>query len=159
MTTSPVDEENGMAEEPLLSGPKPKAKGGIITLPFIIANEAFERLANHGLRPNMILYLTRKYGLAAASASTLLLLWSAATDFMPVFGAFLADSYVGRYPMIGFGSVLCFLGMVMLWLTTIFHEQHLLVTKTAKAAKCTQKHPDFYTCTLVLALCLLGLEG
>lgn len=71
----------------------------------VAANEACERLASLGLMPNMILYLTKVYGMQTAEASNFLLLWSAATNFIPLIGAFLADSYVGRYPMIGFGSI------------------------------------------------------
>lgn len=75
----------------------------------VVANEAFERLANFGLQPNMVLYLTQEYGLRAATAANVQFLWSAASDFLPIIGAFLADSYVGRYPMIGFGCIVCLL--------------------------------------------------
>lgn len=69
------------------------------------ANEAFERMASVGLMPNMILYLTREYGMETSRGINILFIWSAATNFMPVIGAFLADSYVGRYHMISFGSI------------------------------------------------------
>lgn len=68
-------------------------------------NEAFERLASFGLLPNMILYLTGEYGMEAAEGAQILFFWSAATFFTSILGAFLADSYVGRYWMIGFGSI------------------------------------------------------
>ncbi|KAF3446422.1 hypothetical protein FNV43_RR11601 [Rhamnella rubrinervis] len=67
----------------------------------------------------MVLYLIKEYGLRAVTVANILFLWPAATDFMPIVGAFLADSYVGRYPMIGFGCNVNLLGMVLLWLTTI----------------------------------------
>ncbi|QCE16077.1 protein NRT1/ PTR FAMILY 1.2 isoform X2 [Vigna unguiculata] len=106
-------------EEPLLSKKSSNAKGGFRTLPFIIANEAFERLASLGLMPNMILYLTREYGMQTAGATNFLLLWSAVSNFTPFIGAVLADSYVGRYSMIAFGSVASLLGMILLWITTL----------------------------------------
>jgi peptide/histidine transporter 3/4 len=71
----------------------------------LTANEALERLASFGLSTNMILYLTREYGMDAASGAQILFLYSAAGNFMPIIGAFLADTYVGRYPMIGFGCI------------------------------------------------------
>ncbi|MED6164484.1 hypothetical protein PIB30_090528, partial [Stylosanthes scabra] len=80
-------------------------KGGIRTLPFIIANEAFEKLASIGLVPNMILYLTRVYGMETAAATNFLLLWSAAANFTPLIAALLADSFVRQYSMIAFGSL------------------------------------------------------
>ncbi|KAJ1377570.1 Proton-dependent oligopeptide transporter family [Sesbania bispinosa] len=115
-----LSEMESVIEEPLLNKQNSNAKGGFRTLPFIIANEAFEKLASLGLMPNMILYLTREYGMQNAEASNFLLLWSAATNFTPLIGAFLADSYVGRYSMIAFGSIVSLLGMVLLWLTTMF---------------------------------------
>lgn len=57
----------------------------------------------------MILYLTQEFGMQAAGAATALNLWSAATNFMPLVGAFIADSYTGRFPMIAFGSVVSLL--------------------------------------------------
>nr|TKR98139.1 hypothetical protein D5086_0000206180 [Populus alba] len=108
-------EQRQMITEPLLSN----GKGGIRTIPFILANEAFERLASFGLSTNMIMYLTREYGMDAAQGAQLLFLFSSATNFTPILGAVLADSYVGRYRMIGFGCMASLLGMVLLWLTTI----------------------------------------
>ncbi|KAF3446039.1 hypothetical protein FNV43_RR11217 [Rhamnella rubrinervis] len=87
----------------------PDSKGGVRTLPFIIANEAFERLASQGIQPNMVIYLTKQYGLSAAEAANVLFLWSAATDFFPIVGAFMADSYVGRFRTIAFGSLVSLL--------------------------------------------------
>ncbi|KAL5850460.1 hypothetical protein ACOSQ3_008512 [Xanthoceras sorbifolium] len=106
--------------EPLLINPNPK--GGLRTLPFIIANEAFERVASFGLSPNMIFYLKTQYNMETTTATNLILIWSAVTNILPVVGAIIADSYVGRYPMIGFGSIASLLGMILIWLTTIFPE-------------------------------------
>ncbi|XP_011026626.1 PREDICTED: protein NRT1/ PTR FAMILY 1.2-like [Populus euphratica] len=107
-------DQRQMITEPLLSN----RKGGIRTIPFILANEAFERLASFGLSTNMIMYLTKEYGMDAAQGAQVLFLFSSATNFTPILGAVLADSYVGRYRMIGFGCVASLLGMVLLWLTT-----------------------------------------
>uniref|UniRef100_A0A803LBR1 NPF family transporter n=1 Tax=Chenopodium quinoa TaxID=63459 RepID=A0A803LBR1_CHEQI len=104
--------------EPLLNTPS-KLQGGLRTLPFILANEGFERAAFYGLEPNMIVYLMGNYGLEMATGSNILFLWAAATNFTPILGAFLADSYVGRFPMIAFGSIFSLLGTMLLWLTTM----------------------------------------
>ncbi|CAJ1973882.1 unnamed protein product [Sphenostylis stenocarpa] len=114
-----LSQMESVIEEPLLRKQNCNAKGGFRTLPFIIANEAFERLASLGLMPNMILYLTKVYGMQTAGATNFLLLWSAVSNFTPFIGAVLADSYVGRYSMIAFGSVASLLGMILLWLTTL----------------------------------------
>ena len=73
------------------------------------ANESFEKVASYGLTPNMILYLMKDYKMSLANGQNLLFLWSAATNFFPIFGAFLADSYLGRFLTIGFASIISFL--------------------------------------------------
>ncbi|KAK7850275.1 protein nrt1/ ptr family 1.2 [Quercus suber] len=127
---NPSDEKD-MVEEPLLD--TYKTKGGFKTLPFIIANEAFEGVASFGLMPNMILYLTREFGMQIASAANVLFLWSAATNFMPILGAYLADSYVGRYRMIGFGSIVSLMGMVLLWLTTLNSQAKISCSQSSSS--------------------------
>ncbi|CAK7353260.1 unnamed protein product [Dovyalis caffra] len=140
-----------MIEEPLLSDTS-TAKGGARALIFIIVNEAFERLANYGLSTNLILYLTREYGIHGVKGAQILYLHSAAANFMPFLGAFLADTYVGRYPMIGFGCISCLLGMVLLWLTTIIPG--------ARPPSCVQFHENCEsasTSQLLLLYSALGL--
>ncbi|XP_038885652.1 protein NRT1/ PTR FAMILY 1.2 isoform X4 [Benincasa hispida] len=116
---SVADDDRDM-EEPLLS--TADHKGGLRTLPFIIANGALEKLASQGLSPSMILYLTMVYGMKSAYASNIIFLWSAATNFTPIICAFLADSYFGRFPMIAAGSIFSFLGMFVLWLTAMIPQ-------------------------------------
>lgn len=72
-------------------------------------NEAFERVASFGLVPNMIFYLMRDYNLGFAKGNNLIFYWSAATQFMPILGAFLSDSYLGRFLTIVSGSIASFL--------------------------------------------------
>ncbi|KAM6585781.1 hypothetical protein CsatB_012783 [Cannabis sativa] len=99
--------------------PVKRSKGGLITMPFIIVNEALERVASYGILPNMILYLMKDYHLGVAKGTNIIFFWSAATNFMPLLGAFLSDSYLGRFLTIGFGSMASFLGLVLLWLTAM----------------------------------------
>ncbi|CAJ2661218.1 unnamed protein product [Trifolium pratense] len=96
-----------------------KRKGGLITLPFIIANQALASMAGVGLLPNMILYFMGSYRLHLGKATQILLLYSAANNSTPVIGAFIADSYLGRFLSVGLGSAVSFLGMTLLWLTAM----------------------------------------
>ncbi|XP_009147706.1 protein NRT1/ PTR FAMILY 1.2 [Brassica rapa] len=109
------------AKQIQLNGEK-KPKGGIITMPFIIANEAFEKVASYGLLPNMIMYLIRDYRFGVAKGTNVLFMWSAATNFTPLLGAFLSDSYLGRFLTIAIASLSSFLGMVLLWLTAMLPQ-------------------------------------
>uniref|UniRef100_A0A7N0RHA6 Uncharacterized protein n=1 Tax=Kalanchoe fedtschenkoi TaxID=63787 RepID=A0A7N0RHA6_KALFE len=95
-------------------------KGGLITMPFIIANEAFEEVSSYGLLPNMILYLMQEYGMELVQGTYVVFLWTAATNFTPLVGAFVADSYLGRFLCICLGSISSLLGMILLWLTAMF---------------------------------------
>ncbi|KAF8407074.1 hypothetical protein HHK36_006199 [Tetracentron sinense] len=97
-----------------------RQKGGFRTMPFIIANESFEKVASYGLLANMILYLIRGYNLDSATGASMLFLWSAVSNFMPILGAFLSDSYLGRFRVIALGSIASLLGMILLWLTAMF---------------------------------------
>ncbi|KAK4354475.1 hypothetical protein RND71_026669 [Anisodus tanguticus] len=96
-----------------------RSKGGLITMPFIIANEALEKVASYGLLPNMTFYLMKDYRMEVTPAQNLLFYWSSATNFLPIVGAFIADSYLGRFLAIGFGSIFSFLGTILLWLTAM----------------------------------------
>ncbi|CAN1215574.1 Protein NRT1/ PTR FAMILY 1.2 [Linum perenne] len=91
-----------------------RKQGGLITMPFIIGNEAFEKVASYGVAPNMIMYLMKDYKMGVAKAANILFLWSAVTNFMPLFGAFLSDSFLGRYLTITIGSFFTLLLTAML---------------------------------------------
>lgn len=78
-----------------------------ISFEFWIANEAFEKMATFGLMTNMILYLMKQYNMEMTVASNVLFFWSSATNFMPLVGAIIADSFLGRFYTIGIGSVIC----------------------------------------------------
>ncbi|KAK9677098.1 hypothetical protein RND81_11G121000 [Saponaria officinalis] len=101
--------------------PKSK-KGGFISIPFILANEAFEKVASFGLTPNMIVYLMNDYKMSVTNAQNLIYFWNTASNFTPFVGAILADSLLGRFLTIGFGSIFSLLGMFVLWLTTIIPQ-------------------------------------
>uniref|UniRef100_A0A7N0TJF9 Uncharacterized protein n=1 Tax=Kalanchoe fedtschenkoi TaxID=63787 RepID=A0A7N0TJF9_KALFE len=109
---------------------KERQKGGLVTMPFIIANEALEKVASYGLLPNMILYMMKDYKLGVAQGTYILFFWTAATNFLPIIGAFIADSYLGRFLTIGFGSISSLLGMILLWLTAMIPQ--------VKPPPCTQ---------------------
>lgn len=61
--------------------------------------------ATSALTPNMILYLMNEYHMDMTTGSNIIYIWSAVTNIAPVVGAFMADSFVGRFQMIGLGSV------------------------------------------------------
>ncbi|XWS20255.1 hypothetical protein CRYUN_Cryun31cG0084900 [Craigia yunnanensis] len=116
-----MEDSSDQREMTHLEIPK-RQKGGLITLPFIIANESFEKVASYGLLPNMILYLIKDYHMGVAKGTDILFFWQAATNFTPILGAFVADSYLGRFLTIGLGSICSLLGMILLWFTAMIPQ-------------------------------------
>lgn len=114
-----LEEQKGLLKS---SSSYKKKKGGLKTMPFIIVNESFERLASTGLMPNMIFYLMNDYHMAAATGSILLQSFSAICNALALCGAFVADSYLGRFRVIAIGSISSLLGMIVLWLTAMFPQ-------------------------------------
>lgn len=122
MKMESIEDEKKMIDEKPLLGKSQNQKGGFRTMPFIIANQAFEKMATFGLGPNMIIYLMTEYHLEMATGSNILFYWSAASNFAPVIGAFVADSTAGRFSMIAYGSIANLMGMVLLWLTSVIPQ-------------------------------------
>lgn len=93
-------------------------------MPYVIGNETCEKLGTIGTTANLLVYLTTVYGMSGASAATLLSLWSGTVNLAPLLGAFLSDTYMGRYATIAFASMASFLGMIVLTLTAAVPSLH-----------------------------------
>ncbi|CAN6338907.1 unnamed protein product [Urochloa humidicola] len=93
-------------------------------MPYVIGNETCEKLGTIGTTANLLVYLKTVYGMQSASAATLLNLWSGAFNLAPVLGAFLSDSYLGRYATIALASVATLAGMIILTLTAAVPSLH-----------------------------------
>ncbi|KAK9139690.1 hypothetical protein Scep_009371 [Stephania cephalantha] len=65
-----------------------------------------------------------------AAGTSLLFLWSSLSSFLSIVGAYASDSHFGRFRVIVCGSICSFLGLVMLWATTVVPQ--------AKPAPCDQ---------------------
>ncbi|XP_059316570.1 protein NRT1/ PTR FAMILY 1.2-like [Lycium ferocissimum] len=120
-------------------------KGGLRTMPFIIVNESFERVASYGLQPNMIIYLMTFYHMSAATGAIIVGIWSAVSNGLAIVGAFVSDSYLGRFRAVAFGSISTLIGMIILWLTAMIPQ--------LKSSLCSQfQHACNGTTALQLAV-------
>ncbi|XP_022846396.1 protein NRT1/ PTR FAMILY 3.1-like [Olea europaea var. sylvestris] len=111
--------ENG--EEKKKDGNKCKKKqlGGVRTMPFILANEICDRFAGAGFYANMITYLTQVLNLPLVKASNTLTNFGGTSSFTPLVGAFIADSFAGRYWTIVVASIIYVLGMCSITLSAV----------------------------------------
>ncbi|TKY58251.1 NRT1/ PTR FAMILY 1.2 [Spatholobus suberectus] len=129
--------ENGTSS----SSSRQSRKGGLRTMPFIIVNECLEKVASYGIIPNMILYLRNDYGMPIAKGTNVIYTWSAVSNILSIFGAFLSDSYLGRFLVVCIGSFSSLLGLTILWLTAMIPELRpsceslMLVCNSATAAQ------------------------
>ncbi|KAK9124417.1 hypothetical protein Sjap_014019 [Stephania japonica] len=85
--------------------------------PFILGNEFSERLAYYGMGTNLVNYIQSRLNLGNAAAAKTVSNWSGTCYVTPLLGAFLADSYLGRYWTIASFSIIYFIGMTLLTLS------------------------------------------
>jgi dipeptide/tripeptide permease len=93
---------------------------------FILLVELFERFAFYGINYTQTSFLTGKYdedwnaGMSAVDASSYVSISTAVAYTMPFVGAFLADSLLGDYWSILFGSLFLYIpGLMLITLSTV----------------------------------------
>ncbi|KAJ9190568.1 hypothetical protein P3X46_001755 [Hevea brasiliensis] len=93
------------------------SKGGWNSAIFIIVVEVAERFAFYGLSGNLITYLTNDLHESTATAAKNVNTWIGVSSIFPILGAFLADSFLGRFKTILLSTIIYFTGLVLLTLS------------------------------------------
>ncbi|GFQ06993.1 protein nrt1/ ptr family 2.11 [Phtheirospermum japonicum] len=93
-------------------------------MPFIIGNETFEKLGAIGTLSNLQVYLTTAFNMKRISATTLLNVFNGTTNISTLVGAYLCDTYFGRYNTLGFASIASLFGLLAITLTAAFKNLH-----------------------------------
>jgi POT family proton-dependent oligopeptide transporter len=66
-------------------------------VPFIIGNEAAERFSYYGMLSILTIYLSKGMNMGEVQGKEVVHLFATAVYFLPLFGAWLADKWLGRY--------------------------------------------------------------
>ncbi|KAL6571340.1 hypothetical protein OROHE_002983 [Orobanche hederae] len=106
-----MEEENDYSKDgtvDYLGNPANRKKTGTWkACPFILGNECCERLAYYGMSTNLVLYFKERLHQHSAVASKNVSNWAGTCYITPLIGgAFVADSYLGRYWTIASLSIL-----------------------------------------------------
>ncbi|KAH7550366.1 hypothetical protein JRO89_XS13G0178700 [Xanthoceras sorbifolium] len=118
--------ENGTMEiEKAIESDKPKiVYRGWKAMPFIIGNETFEKLGAIGTLANLLIYLTSVFNMKTITAATIINVFNGTTNFGTMVGAYLSDTYFGRYRTLGFSILTSFLGLQVIQLTAAIPKLH-----------------------------------
>ncbi|KAG8367797.1 hypothetical protein BUALT_Bualt16G0110100 [Buddleja alternifolia] len=114
--------ENGVEEKKEDFKGKKRHLGGVRTMPFILANEVCDRFAGAGFHANMITYLTQVLNLPLVKASNTISNFGGTSSFTPLIGAFIADSFAGRFWTIIIGSMFYILGMIAITISAVLPQ-------------------------------------
>ncbi|XP_058762246.1 protein NRT1/ PTR FAMILY 2.11-like [Vicia villosa] len=106
-------------------------------MPFIVGNETFEKLGTTGTLSNLLVYLTTVFNLSSIEATNIVNIFNGSASLATLLGAFLSDTYFGRYKTLGFSTFASFLGLLVIQLTAWIKKMHPAECGNEKAT-CTQ---------------------
>ncbi|KAI8560667.1 hypothetical protein RHMOL_Rhmol04G0275000 [Rhododendron molle] len=118
-------------------------------------NECFESLAYYGMGTNLVNYLEKRLSMGNVAASNSITNWSGTCSITPLIGAFLADSYLGRYWTIASFSILYVFGMALLTLSASVKG----LKPSCENDVCHPTSSQTVVCFIALYLIALGTGG
>lgn len=122
---------------------------------FILGNECCERLAYYGMGTNLVNYIHERLHQSNVAASNNVTNWSGTCYITPLIGAFLADSYLGRYWTIAIFSMVYVLGMTLLTISASVPG----LKPSCENGVCHPKTSQTAACFVALYLIALGTGG
>ncbi|CAI0440690.1 unnamed protein product [Linum tenue] len=91
-----------------------KGKGGWVAAMLLLANQGLATLAFFGVGVNLVLFLARVLGRSNADAANDVSIWTGTVYLFSLVGAFLSDSYWGRFLTCGIFQCVFVVGLVLI---------------------------------------------
>ncbi|XP_062097984.1 protein NRT1/ PTR FAMILY 5.10-like [Humulus lupulus] len=129
--------------------------GGWTSAAFIIGVEVAERFAYYGISSNLVMYLTGPLGQSTAAAAANINAWGGAAALMPLLGAFVADSFLGRYRTIVVASLLYILALGLLTLSATLPSHSCFDSQNNNISACSP--PQLQVILFFFALYLVAV--
>ncbi|XP_020225228.2 protein NRT1/ PTR FAMILY 2.8-like [Cajanus cajan] len=139
---------------PSSSSPSSRGAGGWRSIKYIIGNESFEKLASMSLISNLTLYLLTNYNLSGIYVVNVVQIWSGSSNIFSIIGAFISDTYLGRFRTLLYGCIASLLGILTITLTAGIHQ---LRPETCKERSHCQLPQAWQLAVLFLGLGLLTI--
>ncbi|KAG0499014.1 hypothetical protein HPP92_003328 [Vanilla planifolia] len=115
---------------------------------FLVGYEAFERMAFYGVAANLVVYLTTQLHEDTVSSVRSVNNWSGSVWITPILGAFIADSFFGRFWTFTISSLIYVLGMVLLTLAVSLKSLRPSCSRDGTCNKATESQMAFFFCAL-----------
>ncbi|CAH1793140.1 unnamed protein product [Owenia fusiformis] len=87
---------------------------------FILGNEFCERFSFYGMKAILVIYMTRRLLIEDSQATAIYHAFNMLCYFTPIFGAILADGYLGKFKTILYISILYAIGNVVMAITALW---------------------------------------
>lgn len=101
---------------------------------YIIGNEGCERFSFYGMRNILTIFMVQTLLFEQADATSIYHIFVSACYLMPLFGAYLADRYFGKYQVILWLSIVYCFGHAMIAVPDILHAMGMGEVISAKTA-------------------------
>ncbi|KAH7529180.1 hypothetical protein FEM48_Zijuj05G0157100 [Ziziphus jujuba var. spinosa] len=123
-SSSSANDHDHHQNPPILHPPAaPRSKaGGWKAIKYILGNESFEKLASMSLIANITVYLNKNYNLSGIFLVNVINIWNGFSNISSLAGAFVSDTYLGKFLTLLLGSISSLLGMGTLTLTAGIHQ-------------------------------------
>ncbi|KAK9743272.1 hypothetical protein RND81_03G228000 [Saponaria officinalis] len=123
---------------------------------FIIGVEMAERIAFYGIQANLINFLTEQLRQSTATAAANVNAWAGVATLLPVLGAVIADSFLGKYSTVIAASILYILGLGLLTLSAVLPSEdcrmHEMRLKSAFGCSSHLQTVIFFSALYLVAL-------